>query len=642
MLGRLAALCCCILAVLLASARPAYAWIENHVAADEVRLELDAAGKALVEHRVTLRTTGSERLRELVLRGVDPDAVPAGNSYVVPESDALSSSLESATPLKLELRQPPRHGHGSPRPGTDGAETPPPVELVARVDAETGLKRGTFVFVLRYTTDLRARGLLRRQGPLVEISWSGLVWEDGLDNARTTFVVPAAPTPPRAVDETPEGADERAGGRADPDDGDESTGPGHYLSELRRGAESDEIELMRSYVPRGTALPWVVRVDQRALEPLAQPEAAPPPPTLPPVLGPTPPPRQILLAAAAGLWLLYTLLVVLKALEVKRHAREARATVRPALPLPLGLRAPAAGLALVAGVGLQLVLDRPLLGAAAVVLATVLAAHGAARPDPRAAKRGPGRWLTVSEVEALALPPRPRGALLDVSTRAGKLLLLLLGLGVGAGAVLLWPRAPHQAMLIGLDVVALLGVFGTGRLTALPPDLSIEPIRFLRKLVARMRRAKGADGIRIAPRIRIPAGALDPDELRLLVVPRMPLRGFAGIEIALSYALGLGARVGMPEVLLRVLGGSPCEQAIRSLASLGRVTPGRRADERVLTLAPRLPTVRMTVEIVLALAARVSDRASAPCGAASTAAPRPTTRPARKAPRAKRREPVAA
>jgi hypothetical protein len=642
MLGRLAALCCCILALLLASARPAYAWIENHVGADEVRLELGASGKALVEHRITLRTTGSERLRELVLRGVDPDAMPAGNSYVVPESDALSSSLESATPLKLEVRHPARHGRGSPGPGADGAEAPPPIELVARVDAETGLKRGTFVFVLRYTTDLRARGLLRRQGPLVEIAWSGLVWEDGLDNARTTFVVPAAPTPPRAVDETPDGADERAAGKAAPDDGDESTAPGHYLSEVRRGTESDEIELMRSYVPRGTALPWVVRVDQRALEPLSEPEAVAPPPAPAPVLGSTPPPRQLLLAAAAGLWLLYTLLVAFKALEVKRHAREARATVRPAFPLPLVLRAPAAGLALAGGVALQLVLDRPLLGAAAVVLATVLAAHGAARPDPRAAKRGPGRWLTVSEVEALALPPRPRGALLDVSTRAGQCLLLLLGLAVGAGAAMLWPRAPHQAVLIALDVVALLGVFGTGRLTALPPDLSIEPIRFLRKLVGRMRRAKGAVGLRIAPRIRIPAGALDPDELRLLVVPRMPLRGFAGIEVALSYALGLGARVGMPEVLLRVIGDSPCEEAIRSLAALGRVTPGRRADERVLTLAPRLPSVRMTAEIVLALAARVSDRASAAPIVELPAEPRPATRRARKAPRDKRREPVAA
>jgi hypothetical protein len=66
----------------------------------------------------------------------------------------------------------------------------------------------------------------------------------------------------------------------------------------------------------------------------------------------------------------------------------------------------------------------------------------------------------------------------------------------------------------------------------------------------------------------------------------------------------------MPEVLLRVVAGSPCEQAVRSLGAFGRVSPGRRADERVLCIAPRLPTVRMTAEIVLALGARASDRAS--------------------------------
>ena len=86
-------------------------------------------------------------------------------------------------------------------------------------------------------------------------------------------------------------------------------------------------------------------------------------------------------------------------------------------------------------------------------------------------------------------------------------------------------------------------------------------------------------GARFVPRLRIPNGAVDPDELRLLVVPKLPLRGFASIEIGLKYAVGVGARVAMPEVLLRVAAESPCADATAAIARRARITPGatRRA-----------------------------------------------------------------
>jgi hypothetical protein len=66
----------------------------------------------------------------------------------------------------------------------------------------------------------------------------------------------------------------------------------------------------------------------------------------------------------------------------------------------------------------------------------------------------------------------------------------------------------------------------------------------------------------------------------------------------------------MPEVLLRVTAESPCDEAVAAISSHGRITPGRKPDERVISFAPRLPTVRMTAEITAALAFRVMDRSA--------------------------------
>lgn len=602
--SRVAALCCAAL-VLLAVVRPARAWIENHVLSDDVRIEVEASGKALVEHRVTLKTTGSERLRKLTIRSVDRDAIPASNSYVVPARDALSNSLDSATPLSLRLVLPkPKRRHRSAGsrsdPSVDEGD-PPPAELEVSVDSDRGLRRGTYVFVVRYRTDLRARGLLQRDGAMVEVRWTGPEWEDGFDNARVLFVVPAAPTAPRSTDDA---------SAEDPAEEDAVLAP-RFLSEVRRGSDADEVELLRSYAPKGERIVWAVRVDQRALDPLPQAAPVAPARAYPPRVQLTQDPveRGWLIGCAAALFLIFTLLVLVRARQVARFARQVGAVVRPWIPLPVTIRAVLAGITLVAGVAMQLLFDRALPGAGLVLCATALAAHGAARVDPRASMRGPGRWLSISEGEALGKPVAPIRASLDAGTGVGRLLLLLLFGGVGAGAWAVWTQwdAPLLGVQVALDSVVLLAIFGTGRLAGLPADLAVEPIPFYRKLAARIRRMKAGRQLKIVPRLRIPAGQVDPDELRLLIVPSRPRPGFAGIEVGVTYALGFGARVAMPEVLLRVAEKSPAEQAIASLAVHGRTSRGRKPGQRVVAFAPRLPTVRMTAEIVVALAARVSD-----------------------------------
>jgi hypothetical protein len=605
MLRRLALLL--LACALVALVNPAMAWTENRITADEVRVEVDSSGGAVVEHRLAVRINGNEQQRTVTLAGVDADATPLPNAYVVPFAEAHATSLASAVPLKLNVVD--------PAPGPDGAPLAPDGrDLQLMVDDDKGILRGHYVFVFRYRTDLKAREILRREGSMMRVDWRGPNLGVGLDNLRVVFSFPPAPTPPRAVDAS--------------DDPDGSA----FLSEVRRSSDTDEIELVRTYAPEGARIAWVVRADPRAVTGLASPSdtLAPPPPPSTPVRAWLS--RAALHGLGVVLFFLYGLLVYAKGREVKRVAAEARATMRPIVPLPEWLRVPVAAAAFVGGLTLQLVFDEPVLGALAVVLAAVFAAHGVARIEPSASLRGPGRWLAVSEREALVPLPRPRGASLDLGTRVGKLALLVALAPFACASFFLARGASDQALLVALDAVAVLSIFGTGLRRALPADLAVEPAPFYRKLVVALRKRKGAESLRLVPRVRIPAGEVDADELRLLVVPRLPLRGFASIEVAMTYAVGFGARVGMPEVLLRVVAGSPCDQALATLSRHARITPGRKADERVFSLSPRLPTVAMTAEIVAALAARVTDNE-----AVRAEAKRPRSEPSKLTPRTRAR-----
>ncbi|WP_437606552.1 hypothetical protein WMF20_37120 [Sorangium sp. So ce834] len=624
--------------VSIAFALPARAWVEVHVAGDDVRLAIDRAGAATVEHKVTLKISGGP-LRALDIQGVDPDAELDPGSYAAPLKAAEAGSLASATPVALELLPP------DLRPREDGSRRP--AALRARFDGR-GLSRGVFVLFFRYRTDLMKRGLIRQDGPSARISWTGPLWDDGYDSARLTVAIPAAPDEPR-VDEAPaDAADE--GALAAP-----ST-----LSTLRRSVDKDELELLRPYTPKAEPIRWAIRADARAFQP--EPAAAPPSADalgrLSDAAAASPDrSRTLYLAAGAALFALYSALVALKAREHERLARAAGALPRPLVPIPLAPRAALAGLALVAGVALELLLRDGTAGAALVAAATALAAHRTPRPERAAAAlRRPGKWLPVAEAEAFREPPRVRGVYLDVSTRAGKALLAALLAALGAGVYAVAGASPYHAHLLALDATALLAIFCTGRLAELPADPAARPVAFLRDVARRVRRshkaprpaakapasaaqgaaAKGsaraaakaagaaakaagaaarASELRVVGRLRIPDGSPDADELRLGLSPRAALPGFVAIEVGVVYAPGAGGPIGLPEVLLRVAPGSPCERAVEGLAKSGRSSRGRRPGERVLAFTPRLPTARMTAAIAAALVRAV---AAPPAGAAAT------------------------
>jgi len=577
----------CVVLVLTLVVHPAWGWIENHVKASDARIVIDRAGQAEIEHRFTLRTNGNVRQKQFVVRGVDADAEPLGNNYVVPARDALSNSLDSALPLLVEAK---------PATSKEPAET---ATLHLTVDDKRGLRRGSYVFVVRYRTDLHARDLLKHDGSMIRLSWNGPVWDDGFDNTRATFVLPSAATAPRAVEPSS-------------DEAHDALAPA-ILSEVRRG-QFDEVELLRTYAREKESVLWEIRIDPRVLEPLpkALSSQVDEPPSAPPTIEALRLPDEWLLGGASALFLLFTTLVALKARFTRRRAHAAKATMPACLPLPTWLRAPLAGGALSGGVAFQLLWGEPLAGALAVVAATLLAAHRGARLDVRHSMRGPGRWLSISEDEAWRALARPPGSLLDASSVRGRLFLAVLLAGVGIGCYFAARLSSFHATLIGLDAVALLSLFGTGNARALPPDMSVEPAFFLRKLVKRLRRLDRAGELRLSPRIRIPNGEVDPDEMRLLIAPRLPLRGFTAIEVGVTYALGLTTRVTMPEILVRTVEGSECDRALAAVSRHGRITPGRKPEERVIAISPRLPTIRMTAQIAAALATRVADADARP------------------------------
>src|SRR5262249_13687297 len=151
-----------------------------------------------------------------------------------------------------------------------------------------------------------------------------------------------------------------------------------------------------------------------------------------------------------------------------------------------------------------------------VALAAALAAFRAPLWTRASALRGPGTWLPISEDEAFAGPTRLRGAVLDISTRAGKLVFFVFMSLFAAGVWFVSGMSIYHAHLLAYDAVALLALFCTGRLAELPPDPVAHAAPLLRDIAKRVRKQtrKTSEEVRIVPRIRVPEGSAKADELR--------------------------------------------------------------------------------------------------------------------------------
>lgn len=549
----------------------ARAWIETTVVADDVRLQVERNGTALVEHQLTMRVRGSA-MRVFALGGVDADAQPEGEASVTPLRDGASAHVEAKIPLTVLVTP-------------DGG-------LRLQVDDSKGLPRGTYQLKFRYRTDLVKSGALEKDGPMVKMRWLGARLPNGLDSAKTVVVLPAAPTEPKA-------------GERNDDLGLSSTGA--FLTTTRRFPDRDEIELVRPHVAKAEQVAWSVRIDPRSLGAVNDPRIkTPPTAAVQAIVRTESRERQVFLAVAAGVAILFTALTAIKGRQAELASRAAGLLPRPFIPLAVNARALLAGPTVAAGVGMQLLLDPPIVGTVLLLLSMLLMAHRT--PPPRPLSRGPGRWLPLSDEEAFAPPPRPADAWLDVSTRGGKVALVLAGLAVSLAAFATWRVSPYHANLLGLDALMLVALFFTGRASELTPALSRGPAPLLHRVAKRLRAALPT--ARVVPWARFPQGEGAHDELRLMVLPRSPLRGLNGIEVGCAFPVGSGGPLVCPEVLVRVADETDAARKARSLAPFGRWVHGRKAGELVLSLSPRSNSWRAVSALVQSLMTELSDESA--------------------------------
>lgn len=556
----------------LAWTTPALAWIEVTLVGDDVKVDVERSGMAVVEHALTVRMRGGP-LRAFTLQGVDLDATLEGDASVT--ALAHDGVAESTSSMGVTIQP-------------DGG---------ARLDFPEGkgLGKGTYVMRFKYRTDLAKSGALERDGTMIRARWVGPKLPNGLDTARVTFSFPTAPGEPRA-----------AGDRRDGDlpEAMAISGAGAFLTTLRRMPDHDELELSRPHVARGEQVVWAARVDPRALGGVNDPKIQPPPAaTAQAIVRESPRERQVFLSVGIGVALLFTALTAIKGRQVELASKELGTRARPVIPLAVPLRAIAAGCFFAAGVATQLFAHPPAIGSVLIAIAMLLMAHRT--PSPRVTARAPGRFLAVSDEEAFTKPGRPRDTWLDASTRSG-LASLVVALAILAGTVwATWTASPYHAPIAALDGLALLALFATGRRSEMVPAAGRGGIAELSRIAARLR-AEGPS-LRVVPWARFPQGETQPDDLRVLVMPKAAARGLLSIEIGYAYAVGEGGAIACPQVLVRVAGETTAGERAQSLMPLGRWVAGRRPGERVLTLEPRLPTWRATAALALSVARALTE-----------------------------------
>jgi hypothetical protein len=188
--------------------------------------------------------------------------------------------------------------------------------------------------------------------------------------------------------------------------------------------------------------------------------------------------------------------------------------------------------------------------------------------------------------------PLRAGRFLDAGAPLG---LLLLSLPIGAALVAasrLTPHSPFHAVGLLLGLCCLVPIFGTGRGRDWPGDRASSSRRVLAGW-ARVLRTRYA--LKVLPWARIPDGASEMDELRLLVrIPRAR-DGLVSVELGLSQHATHAGFAREPVILVRAREGSECHRAFARRVCWQR---GRRPDERVALLRPALPLRSVFLSLV--------------------------------------------
>lgn len=526
------------LAALLATfliflAAPARAWVEWHHTGEEVRAELTEEGTARFEHAVRYRVVMGP-LKYFDVSGIDAEAQL--------EAEGNAKADDGRT-FALHVEPLPKRGEDRAAERTQ--------TLRVYVDEPKGLKRGSYTFWFRYR--LETKKLLTKDGAWLRFGWTAPPALEGFDNGKLTLVVPTA------------GAEPQPAGEAS----------GTQLFTVRRGANVDEIEIVRPHVTKAESSVWSARIDPHAFPALVKPEER--------KVAPKP------LVAEHRLDLLALGLGALGLAAVLFLAMRKKIALVAGRPL-LGLPAAARPALVAASFGLGLVAQgkgHPGPGLAAVALAILLAVE---RPPQSRARSS--RWLALRPEDAFRAPP---SSWFDATSLRGGLLVSGFAM-VAAGLAFVSTRlGPDTPFLVLADASIVVPLFFTGH----HPRTRAA----LRRLFG-MLRARAE--LRVAPvgslYVASEARGLDSSErdVRLLVKPKGAMPGLLGIEA--SAASGLA-------VCVRVRDGSPSESRLRALLPEVSAMSGRDSDERAMCFSRG--TVAGTAELIATLGEALAERRNA-------------------------------
>ncbi len=530
-----------MLALVFLTARSARAWIETDVLGHQATIVVEERGQAEVRHQLLLKVRGGP-LETLSIDGVG-EVLQTFEDAVVRRT---SNSSTNVWPLGLEPRE-------------DGS-------LQVRIEAEKGLRGGTYQFEFGYRVALTEHGRLERHGDRARITWVGPRFSGGVDSAKVIFRLPRSAVTPSLPN------------------GDDSQNAGVLLSQVRRSAGFDEVELVRARVARGEPAVWQIDAGVEPFAGAIDAAVVAQGPNLSP-----PPPRKLELPRAprwawglsAALALIYSSVVLHKARAFERSANAAGAIVRPLVPLPSLPRALMAGALFGAAAGLGLLEFPTLAGAClaiAILAATLLPAARASRA------RGPGEWSLLGEQERRAGGAQATdgaGSFLDASSVVGFIVFVTLCVAASGVAWLLLAQSPYQAGLVVVGSTAWLPVFFTGRRTDMPPDAAFGALPLYR-FVSKKLEAHG--WVRSEIWARRPLGGGAPDELRLRLTLDDARPGVRAIEVGVELGAGL---VTLPCVIVRVVDDSDAYRALPRGVVWMR---GRTSEERVAILRPKVPS----------------------------------------------------
>ncbi len=552
-----------VFSVLVFISGPAFSWVETAVKSHEARVEVAEDGTALVRHQLVLKVRGGP-MKSLELSGITGTVTPLPDANV---RVAVEGS-HSQWPLKVALQE-------------DGS-------FHLRILAERGLRGGSYLFSFAYSLDLEEQGFVQAVSDGYELTWVGPRLSTGVDSAKVVFVVPRAESPPKLADTT-------------------GVASGVLLGEVRRGASTDEIDLIRAHLAEREPAVWKVVVPSESLRALKKRKEQGQPALTPlsqkaRVLSSNASQRtRIFLSSALGL--IYALLVFFKFHQTRNLGKKWDVRVKPLLPGPPWLRAPLAGGLVLSATFFAIRLEpytAVILGALAACFATHLLPVRITRP------RGPGHWEQVSE-QLRESTRGMRSGWFEVRSLRGFLLFFLLSFTLLALAYRVLPSSSYLALMICAGFTLLVPLFWTGRLADFPEA----PISQARPWFSFLTRAMdpGVAEIQLWGRRAIDGDRAvlverKYDETRLRVVLKQPPVGLRALEISMDE--GPGATV-LPCVIVRVLVDSAAHTALPTDIPWTR---GRTSEERVAILRPACPTRAQLLRLVRTLQTHLRGAAS--------------------------------